>query len=674
MSETIDRLRREFLGEAEETLAGFRADLLLLGETAPATFPDLQLIDRVFRTAHSLKGVLGMFGFEEMARVSHALENVLDRIRAHTLLPNRELVDLLLEGNETLHALLAHAVFPPGDPDPTTQVLLDRIDAFLAAQPRVAAGPAAPNDPLALAIAELSPAEIAALRNAFEAGDSISVVEARNAHSESARFYEVIRAARNWGSIHALVEPPPREGEAAPGLRLLVSGKGSIFALAKSVGPHGGEILTCEADRVFSTVPEPIVPPATTPAQMARPAPDAAATNTLRVRLERIDGLLASLAELLQAKMSLDAAAEHAAVAPHDRMRRTDLAQSLRALGRKIAALQEEILEVRLVSMATLAPRLERVVWSTAKDCGKTARLAAAGLDVEVDKEIVDALLPALVHLVRNAVDHGLESDALRIASGKDPAGTIRIEAHSKGTVATIEVSDDGGGIDFERVTARARERGLLPREREPSREEMLEVLFHPGFSTRETTSAVSGRGVGLDVVRDVLSNLGGGLEVDSSPGGTIFRLRVPTTLAILPGLLVSAGGQSFVLPVAALTQVIKIRPSQVEKREDGEIVRVDGRELPAIDLGSTLGIGAVDRSGERLLALVLSCAGRSAALLVDGVGARRDVVTQGLGFVRSEIPGVVGSTELGDGKTLVLLDAAAILESGRQRAKEATR
>ncbi|HET9886126.1 MAG TPA: Hpt domain-containing protein [bacterium] len=293
MSEAIDRLRREFLGEAEETLAGFRADLLLLGETAPATFPDLQLIDRVFRTAHSLKGVLGMFGFDEMARVSHALENVLERIRAHTLFPNREIVDLLLEGNETLHVLLAHAVFPPGDPDPATQLLLDRIDAFLAAQGRVAVEPAAPDDPLALAIAQMSPAEIAAVRSAFEAGDSISVVEARNAHSESARFYEVIRAARTWGSIHAFVEAPLGEGEAASGQRLLVSGKGGIFSLAKSVGPHGEETLTCEADRVFSTVPEPIVPPATTPAPVARPAPDAAASNTLRVRLERIDGLLA---------------------------------------------------------------------------------------------------------------------------------------------------------------------------------------------------------------------------------------------------------------------------------------------------------------------------------------------------------------------------------------------
>ncbi|HET9887649.1 MAG TPA: chemotaxis protein CheW, partial [bacterium] len=218
------------------------------------------------------------------------------------------------------------------------------------------------------------------------------------------------------------------------------------------------------------------------------------------------------------------------------------------------------------------------------------------------------------------------------------------------------------------------RERGLLSSEKEPSREEIVEVLFHPGFSSRQEVTAVSGRGVGLDVVRDILSNLGGGLEVDSSAGGTIFRLRVPTTLAILPGLLVTAGGQSFVLPVAALTQVIKVRPSQVENREDGEILRIDGRELPAIDLGSTLGIAAVNRSGERLLALLLSCAGRSAALLVDAVGARRDVVTQGLGFVKSEIPGIVGSAELGDGKTVLLLDPGAILESGRARAKESTR
>lgn len=674
MSETIDRLRQEFLGEAEETLSAFRADLLLLGETPPATFPDLHLIDRVFRTAHSLKGVLGMFGFEEMARVSHALESVLDRIRGRALFPHRELVDLLLEGNETLHTLLAHAVFPPGEPDPRTQSLLARIDELLATEPRAVRTQVAADDPLALALPQMSATETAALRGAFESGDSVSVVEVRHAQSDASRLFDVIRAVRTWGGIQAIVEAPPSGEASSPALRLLVSGKGGIFALAKAVGVHGGEVLPCEADRVLSAVAEPVVSAARPSPLMAYPAPDTAAANTLRVRLERIDRLLASLAELLQAKMSLDAAVENASSAPHDRMRRTELSQSLRALGRKIGGLQEEILEVRLVSMSTLVPKLERAVWSTAKECDKPAKLVAAGLDVEVDKEIVDALLPALVHLVRNAVDHGLESEVERVARGKDRSGTIRLQARSNGTVATIEVSDDGAGIDVHRVLARARDIGLLPRDHEPSREEILEILFHPGFSTREEATAVSGRGVGLDAVRDVLSNLGGRLEVETSPGGTIFRLQVPTTLAILPGLLVSAGGQSFVLPMAALTQVVKIGPSQVEKREEGEIVHLDGREIPAIDLGTILGIAAVDRSGARLLALVLSFGGRSAALLVDAVGTRRDVVTQGLGFVRSEIPGVVGSTELGDGKTLLLLDPAAILESARLKPKDVLR
>jgi two-component system chemotaxis sensor kinase CheA len=668
VSEAIERLRQEFLGEAEETLSAFRADILRLGETPPAAFPEYPIVDRVFRTAHSLKGVLGMFGFEEMARVSHALESVLDRIRARALFPHPEIIDLLLEGNETLHALLAHAGFPPGDPHPRSQSILARIDEVLAAEPL---SPPPAEDPLALALVEISAAETAALRSALDSGDSICVVEIRAPFTEGSRLFEVMRAVRTWGGIHAIVEAPSNDG-AAPALRLLVSGEAGFFALAKTVGAYGAEVLPCEADRVLSQVREPV-------ASAARPLPsashlalDASHTNTLRVRVERIDRLLASLAELLQAKMNLDAAVEDASSAPHDRMRRTALAQSLRSLGRKIGGLQEEILEVRLVSLNTLVPKLERAVWSAAKECGKNAKLAVSHLDVEVDKEVVDALLPALVHLVRNAVDHGLEREEERVARGKDRTGVIRLQARSNGRFATIEVFDDGAGIDFDHILAQARERGLLPSEGEPSREDILEVLFRPGFSTKSEAGSVSGRGVGLDVVADVLSNLGGGLEVETQESGTLFRLRVPTTLAILPGLLVTAGGQSFVLPTAALTQVIKIRPSQVEKKGEGEILRVDGRELAAIDLGSTLGIAAVDRSGARILALVLSCAGRSAAILVDAVGTRRDVVTRGLGFVRSEIPGVVGSTELGDGKTVLLLDAAAILESGRPRTKEA--
>jgi two-component system chemotaxis sensor kinase CheA len=669
MSQAFEKLKQEFLGETEETLASFRSDLLLLGETPFASLPDPKLIDKIFRTAHSLKGVLGMFGMEEMARVSHAMESVLDRIRAGSLVVDKSLVDLLLEGNETLHTLLSRAKSTPGENDPSADALIRRIEAFLALENQDKA-PRPKNDPLALALAQLSATEAGAIRSAFESGDSVAVIEnAAQGETAGRSFYEVVRCARAWGVIHGFVEGPQQEPPRPPTLRILVSGKGGIFALAKAVGLHGGEVLVCEPDRVLQSAPDPApsVPRAPT---SPREAPETSVGTTLRVRLERIDRLLASLAELLQAKMALDESAAQVFGAPFHRMRRTELMQSLRSLGHKISSLQEEILEVRLVSLGTLVPKLERVVWSAAKECNKRVRLARSGMDVEVDKEVVDALLGPLVHLMRNAVDHGIEDEPTRAQRGKEPAGTIRIQARSNGSVATVEVSDDGGGIDLNRVLEIGRQRGLLPRDREPHKNEIVDVLFHPGFTTRGEATSLSGRGVGLDAVRDAVLNLGGEMEVETGSSGTLVRLRVPTRVAFLSALLVRAGGETFVLPVASVTEVVKIHPHEVENTGEGEAALLGEKKVPVVDLGQAMGLSPVDRNRERLIALLLSSSGKSALLLVDGVGARRDVVTQGLGIVRSSIAGVVGSTELGDGKTLLLLDPSALLDPGLRGAK----
>jgi chemotaxis protein histidine kinase CheA len=453
-------------------------------------------------------------------RFRHALENVLDRIRAHTLLPNRELVDLLLEGNERCTRSWPRCIssWRSGSHHASA---LGSYRCVLGAQPRVAAGPAAPNDPLALAIAELSPAEIAALRNAFEAGDSISVVEAKSAQIDSARFYEVIRAARTWGGIHAFVE-------AAPGLRLLVSGKGGIFALAKSVGLHGGEILTCDSGPRVSTVPEPIVPPATTPAPMARPAPDAAATNTLRVRLERIDGCSPVLAELLQAKMSLDAAAEHAAVAPHDRMRRTDLAQSLRASDERLPRSRRD---------SRSAARLDGDVWhrGSSASCGAREGLRQDGK--------ARRARDSMWRWTRNRRRASAGARALGAQRGRSRAGERRPthrrwQGSRRHDSHRSALEGNGSRRSKSPTTAahrfRARHRTSARARASPSREGAFarrdaEVLSIPASRPERQRPPFLGAALASTWCATILSNLGGGLEVDSSPGGTIFRLRVPT-------------------------------------------------------------------------------------------------------------------------------------------------
>lgn len=668
MSEAFDRLKEEFLGETEETLAAFRADLVLLGSGTPAA-PESALVDRAFRTAHSLKGVLGMFGLDAMARVAHSVESVLDEIREERLPADPTTIDVLLEACESLHALLARS----GDAEPAAP---DSVDALVARLEGRLAGalPASvsPDDPLELALAQMVNPPIAALAAANAAGDSIALVELRPEDPDfGARFVAILRALRAWGLLHSVLEPETEVFGAPSRVRFLVSGKTGIFALARAVGPHGGEVLPCDSEGVLraraqapiETGPAPAFPKDPPPVEATPSAP------TLRVRIERVDRLLQALAGILQSKNALDEAAAGVIQSSGDRMRGTSLVQSLRSLDRQIRTLQSEVLGVRLVALGSLFPKLERVVWNSAREAEKSVKLVATGGDVEVDKEIVDGLLSPLVHVVRNAIDHGIEHEEIRRSSGKEKTGAIRLAARSEGGFALVEISDDGGGVDLEQVLKKARTCGLLERTARPSKEAILDVLFHPGFTTRDVASSLSGRGVGLDAVRESLAGLGGTAELLSNEGGTTVRLRVPVSRAILSGLVVRASGQSYVLPIACVARVVKVRPEEVENERDGEGGGESGRALPAEHLETLLGLAPSPAPRESRTGLLLTWSGRRALIFVDGVGARRDVVTQGLGIVRSSIPGISGSTELGDGRTLLLLDPAALLDLATRRA-----
>ncbi len=688
MSDAFDRLKEEFLLETEETLSAFRGDLLRFAESSPSGSLEPRHVDRAFRTAHSLKGVLGMFGLDDMARVAHALESVLDEIRAGRLAADRPALDVLLEGNEALHELLSRA---RGTAGTTAEAdLANRVAArldLLAKKSAPDAGAPDPNDALGVLWGRLPAEAAAAMRATVDAGRTVAVVRAPGPLGGAARDEraeeELASLLRAWGAVHARIDDDTPAGDAAQASTwYVVSGDSGIFALAKSVGACG-EVLPCDAERVVrahasapapAELPAPVAasrgPASLSPADGETPA----STGTVRVRVERIDGLLEGLAGLLHAKMVLDDAVLSAPTA--DRMRRTELTQILRRLDREIRSLQEDVLDVRLVALGALVPKLERIAWSAAREAGKSVRLSSRVGDVEVDKEIVDALVAPLAHLVRNAIDHGIEDGSTRRQRGKDPTGTIRLEAQSAGPEAIVEVVDDGAGIDWGRVLEKARSRGLLPRDREPDRDEVMEALFSPGFSTRDAATSLSGRGVGLDAARDAVHRLGGALELVTGGTGTRVTIRIPTTRAILAALLVRARGEPIVLPLAPITQVVKVHPGEVEQRDGEESLMLEGRRLPVVDLGLLLGIGKIDRTRERVLGVHIAGSGREMILLVDEVGARRDVVTRRLGLVRSAVPGIVGTTELGDGRAVLLLDPAALPDPRRnaRESEESTR
>jgi len=383
----------------------------------------------------------------------------------------------------------------------------------------------------------------------------------------------------------------------------------------------------------------------------------------LRVPVDRVDRILAELAELMQARLGLEASAMELLEASTDRLNSTIFLQYLRRLDRCFRVLNEEILGIRMITLTNQFQRLERTLREACRVTGREARLVTSEVGVELDKRIVDALTEPLVHLVRNAVDHGLEDREKRVAIGKDPVGTVRVEAYPEGSSTIVEVSDDGSGMDFERIREKARRLNLIADKAEPSQAELLEIVFHPGFTIRDRPTQISGRGVGLDAVREAMTSLGGIIDVDTTPGGTTFRLRIPTTLAITQALRVVAGSQAFFLPLSSITEVTKIRLSEIEELGETRMLSRDGLALPVADLGAILGVGAVDRTVRFAPAVIIGLAERRLVLLVKVLEGRREIVVRSLGELLPQVPGVSGATELGDGKTVLILDPVGLFE-----------
>ncbi|MBZ0267145.1 chemotaxis protein CheW, partial [bacterium] len=386
--------------------------------------------------------------------------------------------------------------------------------------------------------------------------------------------------------------------------------------------------------------------------------------------VERVDRLLIRLGDLIQAKMGLDETAA-ALLDETQRVSPTMLRQSLRGLDRHIRALQDGILGVRLVELGPLFQKLERTFREACRATGKDARLVTEGEHLELDKGIVDAIAEPLIHLVRNAVDHGLEAPEARARAGKDARGRVAIRARAEGSQTVLEVADDGGGIDRDRVLARGIERGLVPEGAEPSMAEVRELLFQSGFTTKEAATELSGRGIGLDAVRDAMARVGGTVEIVPAESGTTFRMRVPVTLAVMQALEIVDAGRSYFVPLSHVQRVLRPAVDEIDVVAADERVYLSGQEaIPLRELPSLLDSAVPERLDEVRAGVLLGMGDRRLLLPVERVGRRREIVVRSLGPLLPSVPGLSGCTELGDGRTVLILDPIALFEaSGRSLA-----
>jgi two-component system chemotaxis sensor kinase CheA len=388
--------------------------------------------------------------------------------------------------------------------------------------------------------------------------------------------------------------------------------------------------------------------------------------RTIRVDIARLDGLLDLVGELVIAKNRI----VQISSAMGDEPGGAKLSAAASRLARTTAELQESIMQARMVRIAGVFERFPRLVRDLAKAGGKDIDLIIEGEDTNLDKTLVDELGEPLMHLVRNCVDHGIESPRRRRESGKPTTATLRLQAFAEGNSVVVRVQDGGSGIDLPRVKERAVALGLLKPLDFPDEHGLLEMLFVPGFSTARAVTEVSGRGIGMDVVRRSITRLSGTLEVETKAGeGTAFTIRLPLTLAILRALLVRIGGDLYALPVDGVTESLRLDPADVRREADGEVVDHRGSQLPTLRGAEFFELGTMRSSSEKILIVVLSAGNRQVGLVVDEFIGEEEIVVKPLSELVGSIPGIVGGTILGDGAIALIIDPVALVSQVHRRA-----
>jgi two-component system, chemotaxis family, sensor kinase CheA len=667
-----ERLLREFVAEADEILEALSDVVRDLEGAFEAGGPHLDLIDALFRGAHTLKGFAGLLGFPEFASLIHALEDLLSRLRLGGRLDG-EVLDLL---HDTLDSLLGavrdlragSTAFPGLGP------LSDRLaGASATIIPRHHEGQGTGGLPDGVR-ASLTEYEEQRLRFCLSQGSHLTLVRVRpDPQSLEEALQEI---ARRVGELGELISTLPVVGErddriafdllvASPRLltdddlpRTLVESRRVLDA-----PPLAGR--DTPATPVAGTVPSP-AGAAPGPEGTEEDAVRSGATLSLRVPVARLDEVLAQVGELSIAIASL----EHEVTAvreghPEDgRARR--MGPLLRIVLARLRALQRGAIEARLVPIEQEFRKVGRTVARAARGSRKVVDFRMLGADTEIDKSVMDGLAPPLMHLVTNAIDHGIESPEERERRSKPRRGRLVLSAFRRGPSVVVDVIDDGRGIVLREIETAAVARGLWPVDRTMTRDEAHEMIFRPGFSTAGRVSEVSGRGVGMDVVRRAIRALKGSITVRSIEGqGTTFTVVVPFSLALVPAIIVRSGGQRFAIPIAAIRENLRLDGSRVRDSETGPTYdRPDG-PLPLLRLDRLLSrerAGAPDPATIGRYAVVAGGEGRTVGIVVDGFIRRQEVVVKPVGRLLRNLPGVAGAADLGDATAVLVLDPEALV------------
>jgi two-component system chemotaxis sensor kinase CheA len=610
-----------FVAESREHLKACNSSLLEWEAEPTATEP----VGRLFRAVHTIKGMAATMGYAGVAQLAHRFENLLDSLRQGKLAPSPLIFQLSFRAVDTLgKAVEAAAV---GTEEPADTQLMAELDVVAGGQAidSMLIQPPEPRPPARRAT------DVPRLR-------LVSVTIRSGAVMRGARAALVLRRAEGLGTVSG-VRPPPAELE-----RDEFDGK--CFFKLQSKHSDAEIVAALRAVGELETV------------QLDQPAAPSPGPNTgtrqIRIELRRLDLLMKQVGELVVAKNRLRSLSAQAG--------EPVLSELSERISRLVSAMQTEVIAARMTPVGEVFERFPRLVRDLSRDLGKQIRFDMEGEEIELDRSILDEIGEPLVHLIRNAADHGIESPADRLAAGKSAQGRILLSAARERNTVAIRVMDDGRGIDRDKILAKARREGAAPDTDALTDDLLVRVLAKPGFSTAQTVSGVSGRGVGVDVAMTRVRALGGTLEVRTELGrGTTFVLRVPLTLAIVRALLTEAGGERYAVPLAYVAETVEFDRRAVTALRDREALVVRDQVIPTVHLRDLVAARSQATSGRRPT-VILEVGERRTALVVDALVGQQDIVVEPFDAPRGLPPFVGGATILADGAPALILDAAALL------------
>jgi len=731
---SIDQNAAEFIAEAQEVIETFSRTLLELEAQTRAGGADPELLNAAFRAIHSLKGLAGLFGATAIGGLSHFLESTLDGLRLGKLSLSRQVLDVLFEAIEMFGRLLTPRD-EDGEGEPDIQPILGRLRALTEQQAEDL-----PLDNLDWVgesiLSVLTEYEEHRLRENIRSGRGLFRVHAKFDILAIDVGIEALKdKMKTYGEVITYLPSADGSSDDSIELDILLGSKSSLAELttALAVGdvtvhrvapPEPSAIQTAPSraatpasppPRAASPTPPPPSRPApaaptpsrATPAPARAPAhepgrpngrdgvvggfddpgPETAAASetslrslsqTVRVDLRRLDLLMNLVGELGLVQNNLSGVLEHLRELDRSADVSRELQVQIRDMTRKLALLQQGILDVRMVPIGQVFDKLARVVRKLSRDLDKDIRLVISGAETVLDKLIVEELSDPLMHMIRNCIDHGIEPAAERVALGKQPAGRIELRAFQKGNRVVIEVEDDGGGMDWVRIREVGLRRGAITPEEASSMtpSEAVNMIFAPGFSTRETANEVSGRGVGMDVVKTNIAKLSGMIDVTTDVGrGTRFSITLPVTLAIIQALVIQSAGHTFCIPLNSVLESIMVETREISTIEGHEVIILNKKTLPLLHLSRLFALRPLSKSyrdPHRVYVVVVGLAQHRVGLVVDELLGQQDVVIKPLGSAVRNVPGIAGATELGANRTVLLLDVGRLVDEGVRQADSA--